>query len=870
MEAVLRGVVILFVAVHSSCFRSHVIAFTTPTILVKKTGNSPTSPNTNECQNNIINSNHNQRSFSLNLLNKNDRKSFIPELPSNPFENVQSFFGGESSSPGSASGTGGDSNAFPTEFTPTPNGFIFQAKRLVASDFGLLDPTVLDDSQFRWIDANSPTAVALSKTEYVAAGRFFNLRGAFPDIDYRAHDYRYVAPDTVRITRRVQGTMRGELRLRSGTVPPSGLIMKCPPEAVTIVFDADTGKVTKLCTGFVLDRLVGNTAGTAGVVAASIIAGQPAVSDWDLYPLSTIFSRVFARPSKRIEDAESFLAPFPEQVMIQLAKGVLNSNMGADDPSLLSDSDFTFMTPTVGPIRKKEFLDNYALEEFRDISDPQFSAFRVDPYDPVRVWVDLQPMAPGYVGCPQAMSLAFDDDGFCTRITSWAIMDPSVGNAGGLGGPEGYRYATGSPSLGLSSRSLPSLLGRIKKRALSPITGIAVDEYSPISSRTSSSTNFKLPKPPKVTPPPPPPVTSDDVNDDESTARQAAADVVMKRLETLKNIGASIRIVPPSIPSIQINPPTRISQKTSDDEKSAIKKQQEIRDQQAKKAKQQAQQRDAAEQKVKQQQAQLAAQKASSEEIRRKQQQVDARQAQSEAQKAAKVAERDEQKLKQAQADASRKQQIAAQKAAADAEDARRKKQIDAQKAAVAADEARRKKQIEADRATAEAAARRKKAEAQKASVEAERKAKAERDRKAKERLASVKTKVGTDTTDQKVREQAALATLAKAASRATISLFGLGGRQSDDDDDVVPASKVSSSPSRSVQPAAVKKISAPPGVPTLSRWRRNPDNSITGLVKGSKGFTDGSRITTSPIQTGTIAGSEVVKTGSGSRYFLE
>ena len=30
----------------------------------------------------------------------------------------------------------------------------------------------------------------LNKDDYLAAGKFFDLRAAFPDLDYRAHDFR--------------------------------------------------------------------------------------------------------------------------------------------------------------------------------------------------------------------------------------------------------------------------------------------------------------------------------------------------------------------------------------------------------------------------------------------------------------------------------------------------------------------------------------------------------------------------------------------------------------------------------------------------------------------------------------------------------
>jgi hypothetical protein len=56
-------------------------------------------------------------------------------------------------------------------------------------------------------------------------------RAAFPDLDYRAHDFRIVESDpcTVRLTARAVGTMRGELRLRTETLPPNGKRMICPP-----------------------------------------------------------------------------------------------------------------------------------------------------------------------------------------------------------------------------------------------------------------------------------------------------------------------------------------------------------------------------------------------------------------------------------------------------------------------------------------------------------------------------------------------------------------------------------------------------------------------------------------------------------------
>jgi hypothetical protein len=76
-------------------------------------------------------------------------------------------------------------------------------------------------------------------------------------------------------------------------------------------------------------------------------------------------------------------------------------------------------------------------------------------------------------------------------------------------------------------------------------------------------------------------------------------------------------------------------------------------------------------------------------------------------------------------------------------------------------------------------------------------------------------------------------------------------------------------------EPSPVKKTgkksvrSAPRGVPTISNWRKNRDGSITGKISGSSNFSQGETVTTSPIASGKIDGGEIVKTGSGSRYFL-
>ena len=321
-----------------------------------------------------------------------------------------------------------------------PAALFSRAKSIISTDLGLQDATLLSPD-FQWIGPNVIADGPLSKSEYLAAGQYFDLRSTFPDLDLRAHDYRLDPNDpyTVRCTARTVGTMRGSLRLRSETLPPTGKRMYCPPEAISMTFDAQTGLLTKLCSGFTMDRLVGNTAGLCGVMAAATVAGAPP-SEWEIYPPAAVVSRFFGRTVKQLEEPQDFLAPFPETVMIQLAKGVFASELGTKDPDLLDDG-FTFCAPIVGPLEKKAFLE--ALQNFNirdglpDLTE-SYSNFRVDPYDPYRVWVDVkatgtrtgvllgkEPNGAKYVGPPEAISLTFDDDGFCTRLTAGAVMDPT-------------------------------------------------------------------------------------------------------------------------------------------------------------------------------------------------------------------------------------------------------------------------------------------------------------------------------------------------------------------------------------------------------------------------------------------------------------
>jgi hypothetical protein len=137
--------------------------------------------------------------------------------------------------------------------------------------------SLISDTNFMWVSGNNindgRTGI-LNKKEYLAAGRYFDLRSSFPDLEYRAHDFRVFIDEeggysggqressdggsnkiTVRFTTLVRGTFRGSsLKLRSKVMEPNGKVMNCPPTSVSITFATsgpEKGKIVKLVTDMV-------------------------------------------------------------------------------------------------------------------------------------------------------------------------------------------------------------------------------------------------------------------------------------------------------------------------------------------------------------------------------------------------------------------------------------------------------------------------------------------------------------------------------------------------------------------------------------------------------------------------------------------
>ena len=165
----------------------------------------------------------------------------------------------------------------PLVFDPlNPKAMVAIVKSFIATDFGIQKSTspLLSDKNFIWVSGNNindgRTGI-LNKKEYLYAGQYFDLRRSFPDLDYRAHDFRVIVDEkkeyyggesdsdgevTVRFTTLVTGTFSGTpLKLRSKMIEPNDKeVMNCPPTSVSVTFataGSEKGKIIKLVTDMV-------------------------------------------------------------------------------------------------------------------------------------------------------------------------------------------------------------------------------------------------------------------------------------------------------------------------------------------------------------------------------------------------------------------------------------------------------------------------------------------------------------------------------------------------------------------------------------------------------------------------------------------
>lgn len=151
----------------------------------------------------------------------------------------------------------------------------------------------------------------------------------------------------------------------------------------------------------------------------------------------------------------------PAEQLIEKCKDVLKKNMGCDEPNLLA-SDFLFIFPIVGPLKKEEFIEIFSSFGMAKAlsGSPNYYNFNVDPIEPNRVWFTsrglfkhtgelkfgpqtIQPTGKNIVTPPQVLSMSFNDAGECYKLTGGYSVDRTVGNTDGLGGLFGILHALG-------------------------------------------------------------------------------------------------------------------------------------------------------------------------------------------------------------------------------------------------------------------------------------------------------------------------------------------------------------------------------------------------------------------------------------------
>jgi len=164
-----------------------------------------------------------------------------------------------------------------------------------------------------------------------------------------------------------------------------------------------------------------------------------------------------------IDEAEALKKstfPIPPEQLIGLVKAWIACQV--DDDGTVGDwfaEDFRFVAPVVGPFGKEEFVNSLKsfnlLKGFPDLKS-NFHHFRVDPFEPNRVWYSVKftgtntgpimgrPATGKSVESPvQAQSVTFNTRGEITKFTIGYVLDKETGNTGGLGGVFGLLYGIG-------------------------------------------------------------------------------------------------------------------------------------------------------------------------------------------------------------------------------------------------------------------------------------------------------------------------------------------------------------------------------------------------------------------------------------------
>ena len=116
-----------------------------------------------------------------------------------------------------------------------------------------------------------PVVGPLPRDAFVNAVGGFDLTTGFPDMKSNYHHFRVDPFETNRVwfQNRTTGTHAGKL---AGRFEATGTKVECPPQALSMTFN-ESGKITKITVGGVMDRTIGHTGGLGGVLI--VPEGEP-------------------------------------------------------------------------------------------------------------------------------------------------------------------------------------------------------------------------------------------------------------------------------------------------------------------------------------------------------------------------------------------------------------------------------------------------------------------------------------------------------------------------------------------------------------------------------------------------------------------
>lgn len=379
---------------------------------------------------------------------------------------------------------------------------IATARLFATTSLGINNPGSLAED----FVCSGPNFDDIGKKKYLAdfTKETTTLQRAMQDFDIRPYSFRVdeSQPDfnVVWFKIRPKGKLTGPFAYKGETYLPNQKSLEFPIQQMSVTIRS--GQISRVTAGYTIDRFSGNTGGLAGPLGVLYALGE-SPSKFAFLPPAVVIRHFFSR-SVRIKQRKTVnVSPFPVAVMISLAKRVIETSLGAEEPELLS-SDFQFSGPLVGPLQKDAFVN--ALKSF-DLRTPfpnlkaETYNYEIDSFDPERVWAISEssgtqtgPLVLGgkivqeasgikYVSCPEAVSVSFNEQGLCYKATGGYILDKKKGNTKSLGGVYGIFEAIGGKAAlpFWESRSLGDLPRLIKESVLS--------SFSPDESPTKKTTS---------------------------------------------------------------------------------------------------------------------------------------------------------------------------------------------------------------------------------------------------------------------------------------------------------------------------------------------------------------------------------------------